>query len=72
MSASQELQIQGGPVQSITTAVAELRTILKPLLPDAVTLEVTLLAMRRVVGQAVLDGYSAGRQDALRVLPPGR
>lgn len=63
MSASQELKVHGGPVDLINVAMAEAEKILKDAAPEEGPRVVARTLLRRVIGQAVLDAYQAGKAD---------
>lgn len=63
MSASQELRVHGGPVELINTAMVEVEKVLKDAAPEEGPRVVAHTILRRIVGQAVLDAYMAGKAD---------
>ena len=70
MSASQQLRLIGGPVETIARTMKSIESELRKSIADEGELTLRLMAIRQFVGQAVLDGYSAGRREPLPPLTP--
>jgi hypothetical protein len=70
MSASQQLRLIGGPVETIARTMQSIELSLRKSIKDEGELAVRLVEIRQFVGQAVLDGYSAGRREPLPALVP--
>lgn len=67
MSASQQLRILGGPVETIARTMKLVEDSLRESIRDPGELALRLTEIRRHVGQAVLDAYSYGRSEAVPV-----
>lgn len=70
MSASQQLRLIGGPVETIARTMQSIELSLRKSIKDEMELSLRLMEIRQFVGQAVLDGYSAGRREPLPPLVP--
>ena len=70
MSASQQLRLIGGPVETIARTMQSIKLSLRKSIKDEMELSIRLMEIRQFVGQAVLDGYSSGRREPLPALVP--
>lgn len=63
MSISQQLRLIGGPIETINETMRSVEQSLSKSIADPAERALRLSEIRRLVAQAVLDGYSAGRRE---------